>query len=349
MEKMLDSSIGLVEPHLHSLLMSPGSLSSVKKAAQFMPRFAVNFFGFECRMGDEAGATDCALDLTADGARFLAGRHAQTPPPELRTDAWLRIQRFYQEWGDTREPAYVDAGATWLEFDTGSGQVSPNLLFGYWPHETSIRRPKEWLLDVILPLLLGTPISEAFRSNLLRCFDACPPGTDDFQIGAMIARGIQAVRLCVFDIRPDDLPAFLSKIGWKGDVDEIRRYVGAFAPHADFVGVHLDVGEKLFPQIGIEPGFTAGPWARQPHLEPRWNRQFDTLLEMGLCLPAKRDALMSWIGHQRYPLAEQGEDIVLLRGLSHIKINLRSGVPPMAKAYFGIAHRALRATADTAA
>ncbi|WNG29027.1 hypothetical protein F0U62_37315 [Cystobacter fuscus] len=349
MKKTIDSSVELVEPHLHSLLMSPGSLSSVKRAAQLLPRFAVNFFGFECRLEEGPGATDCALDLTADGARFLAGRHTLSPPAELQTDAWRRIQRFYQEWGDTREPAYVDAGATWLEFDTGSAQLNPNLLFGYWPHETSIRRPKEWLLDVILPLLLGTPISEAFRSNLLQCFDACPPGTDDFQIGAMIARRIQAVRLCVFDIRPDDLPAFLTRVGWKGDLDEVRRYLDAFAPHADFVGVHLDVGEKLFPQIGIEPGFTSGPWARQPHLEPRWHRQFDKLVELGLCIPAKRDALMSWIGHQRYPLAEQGEEVVLLRGLSHIKINLRSGASPVAKAYFGIAHRSLRAGADTAA
>src|SRR5690349_1664848 len=143
MKKTIDSSVELVEPHLHSLLMSPGSLSSVKRAAQLLPRFAVNFFGFECRLEEGTGATDCALDLTADGARFLAGRHPLSPPPELQTDAWRRIQRFYQEWGDTREPAYVDAGATWLEFDTGSAQLNPNLLFGYWPHETSIRRPRE--------------------------------------------------------------------------------------------------------------------------------------------------------------------------------------------------------------
>ncbi|MET0403490.1 MAG: hypothetical protein ABW123_13850 [Cystobacter sp.] len=342
---MLDSSISLVEPHLHSLLMSPGSLSSIKNAARLLPRFAVNFFGFECRLGEDAAATDCALNLTAEGARFLAGRHAQALPPELRTDAWSRVQRFYEEWGDTRDGAYADAGATWLEFDSGPARIHPNLLFGYWPHETAVRRPMPWLLDVILPQLLGMPLSEKFRANLLRCFDACPSGTDDFQIGAMIARGIQAVRLCVFDIRPDELPAFLSRAGWKGDLDEVRRYLEAFAPHADFVGVHLDVGEMLFPQIGIEPGFTAGPWARQPHLEPRWHGQFNQLVERGLCTPARRDALLSFSGYQHVPMDGE-EKLVLLRGLSHLKVTLRPGVSPLAKAYFGVAHRAARTGTD---
>ena len=346
---MIDSSIGLVESHLHSLLMSPGSLSSVKRAARLLPRCAVNFFGFECRLGEEEGATDCALSLTAEGARLLSGRHPEPVAPELRSDAWLRVQRFYQEWGDTRQPAYGDAGATWLEFDSGSEPVKPNLLFGYWPHDPVVRRPKPWLLEVILPLLLGTPISERFRANLLRCFDACPPGANDFQIGAMIARGIQAVRLCVFDIRPEDIPAFLTRVGWKGELEAVRRHLEAFAPHADFVGLHLDVGEKLFPQIGIEPGFRAGPWARQPHLEPRWHRQFEKLVDLGLCTPAKRDALLSWSGYQHCPEDGQEEKSVLLRGLSHLKINLRAGAPPLAKAYFGIAHRSPHAEANTAA
>lgn len=349
MDSSMDSSMGLVETHLHPLLMSPGSLSGVRRTARLLPRFAVNFFGFECRLGQEDAATDCALNLTAEGARYLAGRHAVPAPEELRTDAWQRVRRFYEEWGDTRESPYVDAGATWLEFDSGAGQPSPNLLFGYWPQETAVRRPQEWLLEVILPMLLGMPLSPRFRENLRRCFEACPPGANDFQVGAMIARGIQAVRLCLFDLRPADLPAFLTQVGWKGELEPVRRYLEALAPHADFVGVHLDVGEKLFPHLGLEPGFKAGPWARQPHMEPRWHRQFEQLVESGLCTPAKRDALLSWSGYQHLPTDGSEEKAVLLRGLSHLKLTLRPGVPPIAKAYFGIAHRTARAETPTAA
>jgi hypothetical protein len=343
MEIKLDSSLERVEALLPPLLMSPVSFSRIKRATQLLPRSAADFLGFECRLVEADGPTDCALNLTADGARYLAGRHDLTLPDELRTESWQRVQRFYQEWGDTRDPAYVDAGATWLEFDTASDELRPNLLFGYWPSKKDIRRPVSWLVESIIPMLLGTPISQAFHANLVRCFEACPPGTDDFQIGLMIARRIQAVRLCVFDIRPDAAPAYLERVGWKGPMDEVRRTLEALAPHADFMGLHLDVGEQLYPQIGIEPGFVAAPWARQPHLEPRWHRQFEQLVSLGLCAPSKRDALLGWVGHQRYPADSRDAGLVLLRGLSHLKVVLRAGTAPLAKAYFGIAHRPLKA------
>ncbi|KFE64358.1 hypothetical protein [Hyalangium minutum] len=343
MELNLNTSLKWVEPLLPPLLMSPVSFSRIQRAARLLPRSAADFLGFECRLVESDSQTDCALNLTADGARYLAGRHEVALPEELRTESWQRVQRFYQEWGDTREPAYVDAGATWLEFDTASDELRPNLLFGYWPGKKEIRRSLPWLVQSIIPMLLGMPISQALQSNLLRCFELCPPGTDDFQVGLMIARHIQAVRLCVFDIHPDEAPAYLERVGWKGPMDEVRRTLEVLAPHADFMGLHLDVGEQLYPQIGIEPGFVAGPWARQPHLEPRWHHQFEQLVNMGLCTPSKRDALLGWVGHQRYPADSKDGGLVLLRGLSHLKIVLRTGAPALAKAYFGIADRPLKA------
>ncbi|WP_226994376.1 hypothetical protein [Myxococcus hansupus] len=332
-----------MESQLPSLLMSPVSFSRIRKVARLLPRSVADFLGFECRLGEGDSPTDCALNLTADGARFLAGQHDLPLPDTLRTESWQRVQRFYQAWGETREPAYVDAGATWLEFDSTSDEPRPNLLFGYWPGQKDIRRPLSWLVESIIPMLLGTPLTQAFQSNLLRCFEACPPGTDDFQVGLMIGRSIQAVRLCVFDIAPDVAPAYLERIGWKGPLDEVRQHLAALAPHADFMGLHLDVGEQLYPQLGLEPGFVAGPWARQPHLEPRWHRQFEQLVGLGLCTPAKREALLRWVGHQRAPAGSRDEDLVLLRGLSHMKVVLRAGAPAQAKAYFGIAHRPLLA------
>src|SRR5205085_9084578 len=119
-----------------------------------------------------------------------------------------------------------------------------------------------------------------------------------------------------------------------------RKVVDAFRPHSDFIGLHLDIGERVYPHIGVEPNFVAGCWSRQPRREPRWYSLFDQLAGLGLLAPEKREALFSWIGHQSLPA--EGRELLLLRGLSHIKIVLRPGVEPLAKAYFGIAHRTLR-------
>jgi hypothetical protein len=341
----LDSSLELVEPHLHPALVHPESLTRIRRVAHALPIFAVGFFGFECRLGAQGGPTDCALSLTPDGARMLAGRHPSAPPAELQTGTWPRIRRFYQEWGDTRSTPYTDAACTWLELDTGEDAQEPNLLFGYWPRATHIQRPVPWLLDRILPMLFGGPIPPGLRATLSRCLEARP--AEDFQIGVMLSRALGAVRLCVFDVPPEEAPDYLHRLGWTGPIEEVRRYLDLFQPHADFIGLHLDVGERIFPHIGLEPGFTAGPWARQPHLEPRWHGQLGQLVELELCTREERAALLAWVGYQRQP--GESEEVVLLRGLSHVKLVLRPGAGPAAKAYFGIAHRTAKADANVAA
>lgn len=343
----LDSSLERLEPHLPAALMAPGSLPRIRQAAGFFPVFAVDFFGFECRLGsDPPGLPDCALNLTPDGARLLAGRHSTDLSGELGNGAWSRLRGFYQQWGDTRQPAYADAGCTWLELDTSAGAPAPNLLFGYWPRTQGSQRSPEWLADTILPLLLGRPPAPRLRHNLLHCLEACPPETGDFQIGFMLSRSLQAVRLCLFDLPPGEVFPYLERIGWGGSRDELGRYLEAFRPHADFVGLHLDIGEEIYPHAGVEPNFNAGCWTRQPQTEPRWHGQLEQLLALGLMTEEQRRALLGWTGHDKVVL--EGRSFLLLRGLSHVKVVLRPGSRPLAKAYFGIAHRPLDASAGSA-
>jgi len=176
----------------------------------------------------------------------------------------------------------------------------------------------------------------------MRCFDACPPSTSDFQVGVMLSRKLQVARLCIFDLPRSEMLAYLSRVGWKGPADDLQNYVDIFSQHADFIGLHLDIGEEVYPHIGVEPNFAAGSWARQPHREPRWFGQFEKLTELGLLTPEKKQALLDWIGYQKLSFGEQ--EILVLRGLSHIKVVIRPGAKPIAKAYFGIAHSDLEAS-----
>lgn len=343
----IDSSLALVRPHLPPVLVAPASLARIETIASLLPLFAVDFFGFECRLGAGEAPTDCAINLTPDGARMLAGRHTVAPPAELRGAPWDRLERFYQLWGDTRDEPYADAGSTWLEFDMASPAPLPNLLFGWWTEQTGMHRPIHWLADEILPMLLGGAVSDTLRRNFTRAIEERPEGTSDFQVGVMFSRNIQAVRVCVFDLPADDLVPYLTRIGWTGPVDELLTWLERLAPYSDYLGLHLDIGDAVYPHIGIEPNFVAGCWSRQPHKEPRWHGQFDTLERHGLLDPVKRAALMSWIGHREMTIDER--DALLLRGLSHLKLVLRPGGAPIAKGYFGLAHRILNGPAASAA
>src|SRR5215472_3917374 len=97
--RRLDASLPFIESHLRSLVSDEG-MARIRRLAAWLPVSAVDFFGFECRLGDLSEPVDCAINLTPDGARMLAGRHTVEPPEEMRNGCWNRLRTFYQEWGD---------------------------------------------------------------------------------------------------------------------------------------------------------------------------------------------------------------------------------------------------------
>lgn len=329
----LEAALDQVAPFLSDELMPRRSFDHTRRVAALFPPDAVRFFGFECRLGAGVGeSTDCALNLTAEGARALSRDRIG-----LKSDLWRRIGQFYRWWEETNVEPFADAQATWLEFDASALEPAPNLLFGYWPGDAKANRPWSWMQDTVFPGLFNGDYSAPLRDSLDRCFGECPAGTEDFQIGLMLSRPVQAVRLCIFDLPTEALPGYLDRIDWAGDRAGVLRIIEAFRPYCDFVGLHFDVGARVFPHIGIEPNFRSGSWSRQPHREPRWQGLWNVLSEFGLMTEAKREALLAWTGHQQ--VIYRDTPTLLLRGLSHIKVVMAADGRASAKAYFGIAQR----------
>lgn len=329
----LEAALDQVEPFLPEELMSRQSFDHTRRVACLFPADAASFFGFECRLGAGLSeGTDCALNLTPEGAKALSRDRIG-----LKSELWGRIGQFYRRWGETHVKPFADAPSTWLEFDASAREPAPNLLFGYWPDNAKTRRPWSWMQDTVFPELFNGNYSAPLRDSLDRCFGERPAGTGDFQIGLMLSRPVQAVRLCVFDIPMEELPGYLDRIDWGGDRARLLHIIEAFRPYCDFVGLHFDVAARVFPHIGIEPNFRAGSWSRQPHREPRWQGIWNVLSESGLITEAKREALLAWTGHQQ--VSYRDKPTLLLRGLSHIKVVMAADGRASAKAYFGIAQR----------
>lgn len=304
---------------------------------RFVPRAATDYLGFEARLGAADGPTDCALNLSADAIGWLTQGVAGAPTPI--GSEWDRIRAFLSLWAESGTPPLSDMTRVWLEFDMAAAPaLRPNLMFGYWPRGHEPLRTRAWLIDQAIATALGAPLPPATHALLEAGLDACAEA-DDFQIGLMTARALPAVRLCVFDLPDGALLKLASAIGWRGDVDRVAALVAALRPHADFVGLHFDLAGEALPRVGIEPGFTASSWRRQPHLEPRWAGQFDVLEAAGALTPTKRAALMAWPGHGRVML--DGRPVALLRGLSHVKLVLHGDGATEAKGYFGLAIRDL--------
>jgi hypothetical protein len=199
-----------------------------------------------------------------------------------------------------------------------------------------------------LDLLLGESGWCEWRDNLYRCFAACPNGVFVSHIGVMLSRKAPALRVNVKRLLPDSLVPYLQQIGWEGETAEVGALMRQLLAFADRITVCLDVGKRIYPQIGLECILL-----KQPQSEPRWTAFVNYLVEGGLCAPAKGEALLNWPGQTNpasAPAPWPGELIVasLLqpqngfsvfeRRLSHIKIVWQPQCRLEAKAYLWFQH-----------
>jgi hypothetical protein len=222
---------------------------------------------------------------------------------------------------------FVGVSSIWLEYDLDR-EPRP-IVCARLPADAQ----PSWVVDSILPALHGRPLAEAQRRLVRLCHEAIPPSGSLLYVFSLLPRGTDAVRMEIFGLNPV----------------EIVEYLGAVAPDADprvaevapiFAGVervHLsfDLGSTVLPRIGIE-----GSFARLPNREPRWADLLERLVLRGLCLPAKRDALLSWNGSdtfwtapQAWPVDTAGVEGFCVRSLSHVKVVCDPGRELEAKAY----------------
>ena len=344
--------VDLVRPRLPQALVSSENFEQIRGVASHFPTRVASYLGFETKLFSDQAHVDFAFNLSNDGLDWIA--HRDSP--------WPRISQFCALWGESGHPAYSDGNAVWLEFDATDGRPEPSLFFALHDPESYIRsahgksnRSMEWICQTLIRTAWGCLVSPSLEQNLSRTLEICPEEVDLLQIGLMLSRNIEALRLCIFKIPPQDVSPFLQSIGWSGDMRRLTQILECYSPFFDSLCLHLDIGEYIFPTLGVELFYSGKKdlWDRQPPLETRWKLFFDRLVDDGLCLPSKRDALLDWPSRTsfRFPLIEQLiaafsndqmphalsvlPDGILLTGLGHIKFSFSPTGETRAKAYFG--------------
>jgi hypothetical protein len=202
-----------------------------------------------------------------------------------------------------------------------------------------------WLVNDALPLLKGKPVSKTMEQHILSCIQKIPRGATLFQVGTMLSRSTSDVRLYINKIHPRNIIPYLDMLGWSDANDEFQSLIRDMESKADRFVLSYDVGNRgIGPRIGLECSFDANRY----HEETRWELLFDYLMEEGMCLPEKRDALIQYPGIENpddfsggimrpfTSVSRHLEDIFsgsLVRYISHIKMVYLPGRIVEAKAY----------------
>lgn len=351
-------------PHLPSGLFSAHACSNIRSIARHIPGLATFFFGFESPLGIIDARADFLLCFkpTESGREILSGQHDRLHLPNsfFIAPAWQRVQAFCQTWADPNSSLYNKVENTWLEFDIEENQPAiplPSFFFGTYNAIQAKMPPHQhqWVTGNALKCLFNNTLSIDIQRQLLTCFNALPNEAYVFQVGTMLARNTDAIRICIRNIAPEQVVPYLIDVGWSGSAEELNTIVERLAGVVDRVDLDIDVGASVYPKVGLECYL-----GLQPQYEPRWAHLLNGLVEKGLCVPEKQKALLAYPGynHERINTEVWPKQLLkmsalmgprylsmLIRSIHHIKIVYQPNTPLQAKAYVAITHHFL----DTAA
>lgn len=329
--------------------VSVASLARMLRLGAMLPGSATDFFGFECRLGGAPPEVDLLVCIAREGGgpEALAAALDEAPPgPE---QIWPRLAAFCRSWVDASTPWHASVDNIWLEFDLagiaeGAAVPVPAVFIGSGTLQAGA--PPEVADDVsgALDALAGAAPSVARRVALQRALAALPPGGALFQLGVMLSRADDRLRICASGLDPAALQAYLVALGLPDDTGERSALLAAVGPLCAEIRVGLDAAAD---GIGSRIGFECYGGTERADV-PRWLALMDWLVRQGLATEAERQALLAWSGLQhsrllradwpdwldqhpaRPPLGGTG---ALWRSLNHVKVTTETRKEPSAKAY----------------
>ncbi|WDD36980.1 hypothetical protein PQG02_34725 (plasmid) [Nostoc sp. UHCC 0926] len=356
-----ENYLQVVAPYLSHQLVTPKAFSQIQTVARMLPPLSDALL--ECRLGANSSNVDFSVSVTSwDGSReILAGLNPTMNMPDiiLTNPVWRRIRDFCLHWYEPNSLLSENVDCIWLEFDI-DGQLPKMTVPSFFVRLKHLMeksnsnkeydiRDQEQLIETTLNLLYGNSVSPKIKQNIDICLNFLPVNSQVLYIGAMLSRQLEAVRVNVTGIPEEELFAYLTKIGWKHSVSEVKEIIQILSGLSDTIVLNFDVGNVIFPKIGIECELNK----KDPRIEPRWQLFLDYLVEKGLCTSEKRDAFLSWTGYSEEKTHPElwpsnlskissffggRRSSIFFRRLNHIKIVYQPDSSLEAKGYLSFGH-----------
>lgn len=343
----------IVEPYLQPALIDHSALTRIEQVSALLPSDVSRFFGFECRLSASVPSADflCCFSRLNGRSRFIADPVLMGEAPGFpQHSAWQKARDFFALWMNDGGVLAENADDVWLEFDTtGDLPGVPSLFFGTGNPSLPADQRGALIRRGLVPLISDATSCAGLADQVIEVCDRLPDGARVFQVGVMLARGVDGVRLCIRDIPPDSMLTFLAAIRWPGDAEVIGSTLCDLTPHVDRIDIDIDItNQEVMPRLGLECyqlGEREDPAA--------WSSLFDWLLAEELAIQSKLAAIIAYTGisdrsteSERWPAhLNAASPLMALRALCvnhrylhHIKLSL-DGRRREAKAYLAVAHQ----------
>lgn len=311
-----------------TLSQAPENLFS-KDTARHVQRLSESFAGFqtseviaETNLNDQAGRADISFRVLAEEAPAMIQAFSSPAFDKMaEDDSWQRLISFCRGW-----PAEVEE--VWIEMDqTAYEQPLPPPCFFYDGSGVHPRRGMyQPLLRPSLLMLLDNPVVGKMENTLLRTLSSLPEEVTVFQMGTMLARHQDRLRLFTTEMSWEQAMTWTKDLQWKGTPPDVASLNNLTKHHSDgrFI-LDVDVTEEgVNPKLGINFGVTS-PENLHAFLE--------NLIKEGLCTQEKKEILLSWKGTRGQFMGKEAGYCALINRISHFKVTQQEGQPLTAKVY----------------
>jgi hypothetical protein len=331
--------LNIVVPNLKPSLLGEGCSGHLAQLCSLFPYDIAQDFGFESRLGNPVAVCDFFFQIRkgSPGALMLAGKSTVSNLSDqlLENPFWQRAVKLFQAWTDTEHILSQSVEVFWLEFDYQDPgyNLTPDLFFKI-SESSSDDRIAQWelrrrILDEIYSILFDIPFPFHLADNLKVCIDALPDSGALYQIGFMIPRKTEAIRLVLARIELDEIENYLNKIDWPGEMGTVKNLISSYSPKFDYFVYNLNIGKTILPYLSIEMYFKN---MYQPQFGPRWGEVFDFLESEQLLTSQKRSSLILFcrkiISNGLFPVR-------YFNGINHFKLVYKRNSPIECKGYFG--------------
>ena len=345
-------TIDEIAPRLSPALVTREAGGRLARIAESLPAALTSWVYLECRLRRDEQRVDLIVRVDQRGRDILAGDNPVIALSSARQGdpIWRGVRALARTWSDPSSPLFRGVERIWLEFDVHAscdglrpGELPAPGIFvelareGYAQHRRDDRLAAAM---AVLQPLVGNALVPAMARSLRRCWELLPSGAVIPYMGVFPARGSDAVRVSVAGLSDANLHAYLRALRWPGSQRELTNAISAFlpparAPQPRMAILNIDVREEIAAGVGIEYLLSHAAQLRGSILE---RELLERLVRLGLCSPAKRDALQGWPATSLRVMPHELWRSRVCRRVNHLKLSFTEHAPLEVKAYLAASH-----------
>lgn len=314
--------INAIIPGLPNKIISAATHRQVLNLAALFNDFAASEYIMESLLATDNAEVDFSFRVLSEEKECLSNGLRSTDFSNLAVDeTWRRVIDFVHYWPQ-------DIADIWLEMDSSEygKQIPQPCFFFNAQNVVKSRNIDPTLLFVSLLPLIGPDRLDSLKDNLVNVIQQLPSGAGLFQVGTMLARHRDRVRIFTAELNREQVVNYLSAIGWNGPwahLDEIFNLVHDYSDGQyilDFDVTEQGVSEKIGINFGLKD-------------KPTLSAFLDNLVLHQLCTAGKKEGVLNWSGSQGSFLGPDYGFTALIKDISHFKASLAPEEGIKVKAY----------------